>query len=165
MSKEKKSLLNSFNSKIGQHQIQLMKAAIPYFNIEEQKLIHIFIQVQELTNTLALFHSKSNIQMCAAEHKEVSLVEMLSDLKEYCYDSEKETIDMILNFMNIFEMYNTYNDLFGMMDLGGGEEPSTNSKTNSNSNSTPFSLDVLKGMLTPEQQSMLDTYTTLFQNM
>lgn len=152
MSDDERPKMTAFDSALEEHYLQIIKVAIPYIHAPVQKLISIFVQAQELLNTAAYYQKKDScLEVCSTEMEGFSLTNMLEDIRAYCYDNEKEAIDLFLNFYQVMQMYNMYQDTFG--------------EAETQDTSTPFSFEMLKGMLTPEQQSIFDTYSMLFQNL
>lgn len=70
-----------------------------------------------------------------------STEQMLNEIRPYLPSDIFESIDNILNMMNMMEMMKSM------------------SETNSSDSS-----EILKNMLSPEQQSMFDMYNTIFSN-
>ena len=70
-----------------------------------------------------------------------STEQMLNEIRPYLPSDIFDSIDNILNMMNIMEMMKSM------------------SETNSSDSS-----EILKNMLSPEQQSMFDMYNTIFSN-
>ena len=66
---------------------------------------------------------------------------------------QKEMLENVTNIINTFQMYQTFQDEITKINQ---DEDSPLPKIDN--------LDALKGMLTPEQQNMFDTYSALFNN-
>lgn len=146
--------ITEFDQVVNQHQLQMIKAAIPYVPVTEQKFISVFVKLRELVNTIHIVSSENTntIGICSVEPEESSPVDMLNAMRKYADEPEKGTIDLILNFMQANNLYRSY-----MSEPGAEPAP-------------PFgsgipTTELLKNMLNPEQQSMLDTYQMLFQTM
>ena len=81
-------------------------------------------------------------------------MELVNALKTVCDDTERETLDMMLNFMQAMQLYKTYSEFY---KASGEFQP--------NPEDTAFNfknMDVLKTFLSPEQQTMFETYKSLF---
>lgn len=140
------SNITTFDSLVQTQQLQIIKAAIPYIQTSEQKFLSIYVKFLELNQTIHLFNKKDNaLKACSVDTETESPTElpirMLNDVRCYCTDSEKETIDMILNFFSAFELYRSYLDT-----------PEAKSTRNEN----PFSF--IKNFLSPEQKEIFETY-------
>lgn len=150
MSDENNSNKTTFDSLIQTRQLQIIKAAIPYIQITEQKFLSIYVKYLELNQTINLVNKKEDVlKMCSVDSESDSPnekpIRMLNDIRNYCSDSEKETIDMILNFFNAFEIYNCYVRKQGE---GNGKRESP--------------LSFFKNFMTPEQKEVFEAYKTQF---
>ena len=72
---------------IGDHHLQMIKAALPYLGVQEQKAISLFVKAQELRKTVELF-----------ETEEVASMGICS--RPYGNPMERDMIDMAQNFMD-----------------------------------------------------------------
>lgn len=144
---EHSNVKTHFDAALQKHHLEIIKAAIPYINTSEQKMISIYVKLSELIETISVFQKpESSVGICSADN-DGSILDMLNDIKEVGTAKEKETIDMLINYMNAFQLYNTYKSTFkdeDAQEFGG--------------------FDTLKQMLTPEQQQMFDTYSCMFSN-
>ena len=109
MEQESKKNIATLDSLIEDRQLQMMKAAIPYMNGPSQKNMAFMIKFMELERTVSVFNSSpSSIQMCSvSEDETASPLQLLSALREFCTEREKETIDMLLNYLQMFSAYET----------------------------------------------------------
>lgn len=132
----------------GEH-IQMIKAAIPYIQSERQSSLSIYLKYLELRNTITFFHNsnKSDMQACSLSAEESSPLDMLNDIKNYCNEEEQDSINNIIQAFQGYQMYQTYKETM---------------KTEGTEGTNP--LDLMKSFLSPEQSSMLDTYSMLFNN-
>lgn len=101
--------MESIDTLIQDRHLEMLKAAIPYLNTSRQKNIAMLVKFLELQRTMALFdHPGNNLRMCSEEeNKEEAPVQMLTAIREYCTDKEKETIDNMINFVQMFSAYET----------------------------------------------------------
>ena len=68
------------------------------------------VKFLELQRTAALFQNpENNLRMCTEESGEDAPVQMLTVIREYCTDKEKEMIDSMISFA---QMFSTYGALF-----------------------------------------------------
>jgi len=144
--------LTPFDNMVSDNQLQIIKAAIPYLSNRQQQFFSVYVKYIELDHTLKLVgNSGSNaLSACSVGEEQHSTADMLSAIKQYCSDKEKEMIDLISNFLSAYQMYHAYQELMP-------QEKGSQKKENS-----PSMADTLKGMLTPEQQSVLGTCMKLF---
>lgn len=157
MEEETANTKTAFDAAIQNHQLEIIKAAIPYINTTEQRMISVYVKASELMDTISIFQKPNNsISICSQETGSGSPLDMLNDIKAVCTNTEKETINMIVNFLNAFQLYNTYKDAFGADDTIFANALGGNSSTNM--------FDTLKELLTPEQQQMFDTFSIMFNS-
>lgn len=150
MEEEKIKAKTAFDAATQSHHLEIIKAAIPYINNSEQRVISVYVKASELIETATMFRRPdTNIGITAqGSGSSGSMMDMLNDIKAVCTAREQEAVNMFINFFNAYQMYRTYNQTFGDED--------SQSQTNSSN-----MFDNLKGMLTPEQQQMFDTYSTM----
>ncbi|MDE6313773.1 MAG: hypothetical protein K2M46_09195 [Lachnospiraceae bacterium] len=146
-----------FDSKITTHTMKLLKTALPYVNTSEQHFLSIYLKFSEFLNTLQLYtQEKGSISACKSdEKKQGNMIEMVNALKKVCHDHERETLDMMLNFLQAMQLYQTYSEFYKTTEQFK-ELEGTNPFAENNQ------MDMLKAFLTPEQQTMFETYKSLF---
>lgn len=151
--------ITELDALVSDNKMQMLKAAIPYISATQQQVLSIYVKVLELNNTIQLVHKEESktIGICSVSEQRKNTTEMLNAIKCYCTDTEKEMIDLFMNFFSAFRMYNTYQELMP-------RENTKESKAKNGGNEGINPMDALKGMLTPEQKSMLDTYSTLLSS-
>lgn len=143
-----------FDSIISDKKLQIIKAAIPYIPIGEQKFISIYVKLEELRNTMDIFKQPSvgEVGICSLPNEARNPSEMLNAIKTYCNDYERELLDLLTNFMSAFRIYNSYKG-----------------QNNNNNQSGPFDninpMAAIKNMLSPEQQAMFETYSAAISGM
>lgn len=149
---------NDFDSMITTHSMKLIKTALPYIDISEQRFLSIYLKFSEFVNTIQLFSEKpSELSACKKKSADTGNVsKMLHALKNVCDDKERETMDMILNFMQAMQLYQSYNEFFATSRENNSEHE------NATSGNGFQNMDLMKALLTPEQQSMFETYKSLF---
>lgn len=148
---------NDFEKKITTHNMKLIKTALPYIRVSEQRFLSIYLKFSEFINTIQFF-SQNNASLTACEQdidSQGNLLEMVTALKNVCDDTERETLDMMLNFLQAMQIYKTYSEFYKT----SGEFQ----QENQDSDTTQFqNMDILKAFLSPEQQTMFETYKSLF---
>ena len=139
--------MTELDSLIVGRNLQIIKTIIPYIGISEQRFLSIFVKFQELQSTIHFFQPKGDdsLSACSIERKSGSLSDILNEIKVYCTEQEKESIDLMINFTSAFQIYNTYQ---ASVNREEGTEKTT-------------PMDALKSLLSPEQQSMMETYMTM----
>ena len=62
----------------------------------------------ELQNTIQVFSQEDKVlSMCSVDENENSMIAMLNDLRQFCTEKEKETLDMLTNMFSMLETYET----------------------------------------------------------
>ena len=99
--------MEAIDTLIQDRHLEMIKAAIPYLDNSRQKNMAMLVKFMELQRTMALFQNPRNdLKMCSEEERE-DPVQMLSAIREYCTDREKEVIDNIIGFVQMFSTYGT----------------------------------------------------------
>ncbi|PXV85582.1 hypothetical protein C8E03_11613 [Lachnotalea glycerini] len=142
----------AFDAAIQTHHLEIIKAAIPYINTSEQKVISVFVKAAELAETINIFQKpEASIGICSLGNNSGTILDMLNDVKTVCNTKEQDIINMIINYYNAFQMYNTYRQSYD--DNDNMEHPNSSTLYNN-----------LKDLLTPEQQQMFETYSLMFNS-
>lgn len=78
------------------HHLQMMKAALPYMRVSEQKAISLFVKMQEFARTLNLFNDEEVMTMgiCSLEGEQATPLNMLNAMKPYANPIEQNIIEM-----------------------------------------------------------------------
>lgn len=92
--------LTELDYRIADPNIQMMKAAVPFMPPVQQRMLSMFIKLQELNRTMALFRGGDLTAMgiSAQPPQNVSPLEMLQAIKPYASPREQELIDLFENF-------------------------------------------------------------------
>ena len=115
-----------------------LKLLLPYTPPSVQRFFGIYIKFLELRHTMEYFQgfdfsSPANI---------------LEGLKPYMEPAEKEMMEQMSGMMNMMEMVQNMQAMSDSSSQGmAGFNP----------------MDMMKGMLTPEQQEMFDMYNAMFE--
>ena len=156
MNDEPTMKLTDFDYLIGDHHLQMLKAALPYVNVSEQKLLSILIKCQELNRTLSLFEDEeaSALGICSLDKSAPrSPLDMLEAIKPYGNTNEQDFIDLICNFIQGYRLGNQFQEMRAQNTASASD----------NASSHKLPLEQLKAFLSPEQQSRLDNITMLMQ--
>lgn len=128
--------------------MQMIKAALPYIHIPEQRFFSVLVKCQELEHTFRLFEQNDGeaIGICSLDGSETSSpIDMLTAMKPYGTKTEQDLIEVMINFLQGARLSRA----------GSGSE------TEDTFPSSAF--ESLKGLLSPEQQSRFETMQLLFQ--
>ncbi len=89
---------------VGNHRLQMLKAALPFLSISQQRALSIAIKLQELRRTYSLFSSQETATMgiCSldSQPKTGSPKEMLNAIRPYGNPREQEVIDITQKLMD-----------------------------------------------------------------
>lgn len=101
--------MEDLDTLIQDRHLQILKSALPYLNPSRQKDMAMMVKFMELQRTMALFQNPANnLRMCSEEEpEEERSLQMLTTIREYCNDYEKETVDNLINFVQMFSTYET----------------------------------------------------------
>jgi len=122
-------------------QLQMIKAALPYISQSNQKYAALYIKALEISNILSFYQETQDISICSLESEQTSMLDMFHDIKNYCSETQRTALEQCIQ---IFQVMNTYQAM------------------NNTSESTTDKTDLMKNFLSSEQQSLLETYQTLF---
>lgn len=148
----------SFDDFTSTHQTQILKAAIPYIHVKQQKFLAIYIKVHELLNTIAYFQENENgMEICSFNDQSDHTLEMLGSIRKVCTKQEQETIDSLMNALNMVQMINQFQTI--SKEFGNNADGTETANGNDG-----FQFDILKSILPPEQQEMFQMYQDMFQN-
>ena len=89
---------------VGDHHLQMIKAALPYLNVPEQRAVSLFVKFQELRRTVELFENEEVAAMgiCSLEQekKTATIRDLLKAIRPYGNPEEQDLIDMAQSFMD-----------------------------------------------------------------
>ena len=94
---------------VGTDQGQLLKALIPYFPPRQQQLLSVFAKARELSNTMTLFNRPSAAMQIQAASVPAQPLDIINDLRHYCFGDTRKTLDQITNMMTMVEMLKVMN--------------------------------------------------------
>ena len=130
---------------LNSHALELLSAAIPYTSPNMQGMVSFLIKYKELQDTMHYIRHPPTMKACSFEGGKDNLLPLLTNIRPVCNPAERQTIDTLIHFIQSMEMINKYQDIM-----------------NSDSQSP---MDAIKNMLPPEQQSMIDMYSMMFEQM
>ena len=133
--------MTPFDCRIATQSLQLTKLLIPYLPRETQRIMAIYVKFMEFQNTWSSFR--------AFRQKSHTTQDIFQELRPYMPPSACDSMDNLMNMMSMMEMMQSMQE---MQD--------TDSETTSGFGFDP--MQMMQGMLTPEQQGMFDMYNTMF---
>lgn len=107
----------TFDAMLQNRSIQMLKTVIPYIPGTQQKALSILIKYMELGDTITFFNkNQHSMEMCSSQSPEDNRMKMISELRAFCTEKEQETLDMVLNFFQMFSMYDTFFNMKGIQN-------------------------------------------------
>lgn len=157
MEKDLPGLMTPFDEMVSSPQLQLIKLLIPYAPPSGRRMLAAFVKFTELRETFHLFGQ--NGPALSAQSREDnsprSPLEILDSFRPYLGPRECEMLDTVIQAREIMSMMDLMRNTSSGTDTGTDES--------SSGSSTPFDpMDLLSGMLTPDQQEMFHLYSALF---
>ena len=140
---EKELMLTDLDYAIGDRRMQMLKAAIPYMEIPQQRALSMFVKGRELVRTMEFFDENGDgmMSVCSLEEGHTTPADMLAAVKPYGGPGEQEIIDLLMNVLAFRSS----------RDRSGGR--------------SPFSMDQLLSLLPPDAQSRLETVQLMMQTL
>lgn len=95
--------------------LQTLKLLLPYAPSEIQPMLGIYTKFAEFQNTLSYFHYFTSTSL----HKDLSMENVMNDLKNYCSEKDYEMMENMMQAMNMMEMMQDINvdDIFASMNM------------------------------------------------
>lgn len=132
--------MTPFDCRIATQSLQLTKLLIPYLPRETQRIMAIYVKFMEFQNTWSSFRT--------FKQKSYTTQDIFQELRPFMPPSASESIDNLMNMMSMMEMMQSMQEM----------------QETSNDGTSGFGFDpmqMMQGMLTPEQQEMFDMYSTM----
>lgn len=106
---EKTVRLTDFDYLLADPQLQMMKAAIPYMQLPQQRLISMMVKMRELNRTMELFQDGgvSAMGLGSSATAKATPMEMLQAIKPYAGPRERDMIDMLENVQLMMQAMQT----------------------------------------------------------
>lgn len=147
MEKKPPEPMTPFDELVTSPVLQAVKLLIPYTPASGRQMLAAFVKMQELRQALYLFNGRqSSIRAQALDKTPSSLFDILTSLKPYLSRRDAEMLDMIINLKEIMETAEMMKE--------------TSSYSNGEEGFSP--MDLVMGMLTPEQQETFRMYNAMF---
>ena len=177
MEKHDKDFLQTFDALYTTNQIQIMKILLPYCNPDSRRGLAVMIKFMEFDYTLRF--ARTHPEAFREEALPFSLIDICDKIKNYCSPQVRSMLEQFQSIQNAMQMYEEmkqYMDLFQGMSTndangtaaagsGSGPAPETGQGGEEKAGGNPFGMnpmDMLMGMLSPEQQSMFQMFQSDF---
>ena len=137
---------------IGDHHLQMIKAALPYVSVSQQKFFSLLVKSNELMRTAQLFREDGRGEMgiCSVEQDHISPIEMMNAMKPYGTRQEQDFLDLMINILQGFQIRRNYPET----SVPPQEMPSSG-----------VMMEKLKSILSSEQQARLENLQLMIQTM
>ena len=87
---------------LAQDSLQMLKAAVPYFPADAQRVFALYVKMMELSHTIAMFSGgPAELMMKSGTSQPLDI---LQQLRTYAGESQKEMIDQILFAFHALEI-------------------------------------------------------------
>lgn len=92
-----------------QNHLQLAKAAITYLPASNQPFLSVWIKLMEIQNILHFYHqSPLPVEACSSSGSSDGLLDILSDMRNYCEGSDQELLDQWIQLAGTLELYSIF---------------------------------------------------------
>lgn len=142
MEQEKPKPMTPFDTLTTPSWLYTLKLLLPYAPSSIQHFLAIYIKFSELTYTINHFRSFTKTR---------SNIHIFEDLGTYMTTEEKEKMEQMEGMMNMMEM---------VQNMQSASDPMFQAASEEGHGLNP--MDLMKGMLSPEQQEMFDMYSSMF---
>ncbi len=145
------------------HIIEIIKTAFPYLDSDSQQSVDLFIKTGELVDALHSYRQRNSVTTFSLKKQDIDIETLLTNVRDVCYDQEKELIDIVLNIIKAKNLYDTYSAFASTM--ASQSENADNPDGTPTGNGNPDMMEILGSLLTPEQKSTFDDINTMFNTM
>ncbi len=149
----------AFDTLYTTNHMKILKLLLPYLDAKHQKNLAIYIKWQELTFTLQFFkqYSVSLYNFNEQGKKQFNLQELLPLITPYCSTPEKNLLSHFSQLQNMMSMMDSLQEYLPfiqqfMSSMTNEHETNQNTETNNNI------MDMLKNMMSEEQQAMFSMF-------
>ena len=143
----------AFDTLFTTNSIQVLKILLPCIPVRMQQFLAVFIKYLELQYTMQYFKTHTGSyggrQM---ENQVQDFSSIFPKIQGYLSPSERTHIEQIFNMLQTFQTIQEMKPMLDALNSFSG----TNGGTDTNGNP----MDFLKTMLTPEQQSMFEMFSS-----
>lgn len=146
------------------HGMQIFKTALPYLDSKSSRTVNMIVQVTDLLGTVKELQNPSELSICEVGEDKTDTEAMLMEIKNISTPSEREFIDVLINFYKAKSLYNTYKTLISSSssshDNAGGNLGGMFGFSDSSN-----MLEMLMTFIPPEQKSTFETLSMLMSTM
>ncbi len=100
--------MTEFDSMVAEPRLQMIKAAIPYLPLPQQRLMSIMVKMQELNHIRSLYaEGELSAMGLSSGSRQTSFVEIIQAMKPYAGPKEREMIEMFENLQIMLQAMQT----------------------------------------------------------
>lgn len=89
---------------------QMIKAAIPYLPPKGQQIFSVYEKAVEFINTVSVFSKRSSgSDLCAMSMPAQNPVDIVNDIRSFCYGPSRDKLDQMVNMMAMVQMLQLMN--------------------------------------------------------
>lgn len=144
------------------HVLEIIKAAFPYLDSDTQQSADLIVKTGELMEAFQSIRQKDSVTTFSIRKQNIDIEALLTNVRNVCYDQEKELIDMVLNIIKAKDLYDTYTAFASTMASQSGDTENPDGESGGGS---PDMMEILGALLTPEQKSTFDNINMMFSVM
>ena len=103
--------------------LQILKACIPFFGLQEQTFLLAYTKFMEFRRSLKLAKEDTGkLQACSINPQLRTPLHMLNHVRPYCSEANRQTIDTLLQYFQMIQIYQTLQDSSFMSEIDLNEE-------------------------------------------
>ena len=148
MDKNLPGLMTPFDELVTSPELQIMKLMIPYAPASGRQMLAACVKVMELRETIRIFSGGRGVirAQMLGEEEHPSPIDILNSFRPYLKPREAAALDMVINLKEMMSVMEMMQNSGSSEDGGSALDP----------------MDILSGMLSPEQQEMFHMYSDMF---
>ena len=177
MEKKTSTPMTPFDEWTVPRELHILKLLIPYTPAASQQTLGILVKIMELQHTFQYFQQQKNtLHSQEASAGFSSPLDMLEEIAPYLPPEQAEMLGTFRNMMNIMDMVQMMQEFSGGMETDFDPSGSPDSEASSGNGAgrregePSFGMfgggfdpmQLMMGMLSPEQQEMFQMYQTMF---
>lgn len=140
--------MTPFDELVTSPELQIMKLMIPYAPASGRQMLAACVKVMELRETIRIFSGGRGVirAQMLGEEEHPSPIDILNSFRPYLKPREAAALDMVINLKEMMSVMEMMQNSGSSEDGGSALDP----------------MDILSGMLSPEQQEMFHMYSDMF---
>lgn len=140
--------MTPFDELVTSPELQIMKLMIPYAPASGRQMLAACVKVMELRETIRIFSGGRGVirAQMLGEEEHPSPIDILNSFRPYLKPREAAALDMMINLKEMMSVMEMMQNSGSSEDGGSALDP----------------MDILSGMLSPEQQEMFHMYSDMF---